>query len=263
LLGEEDLELWSSKYDLEGKVAIVTGAARGMGEAAARALAANGATVIVNDIDIQGAKRVAQEIVGQNQQALAIQADVSDYQQVTEMVDTVLQKYGRIDILVNNAGVLRRRRSIEEIDGEEWDLVMKVNVKGVFNCSKAVLRAMKQQRRGKIVNISSSAGRSTSELGGAHYTASKAAVLGLSRHLAREAAPYNINVNAICPGLIDTPMVRETTSQEELEAFRKTIPMGRLGTPEEEADLVLFLASDASSYINGATIDLTGASLLI
>ena len=133
----------------------------------------------------------------------------------------------------------------------------------VFNCSKAVLPYMKAQRSGKIVNISSSAGRSTSELGGPHYTASKAAVLGLSRHLAREAAPYNINVNAVCPGLIDTPMIRETTAPGELEKFIEAIPMGRLGKPEEEAALVLFLASEASSYINGATIDITGASLLI
>jgi len=255
--------LCSSKYNLEGKVAIVTGAARGMGEASSKTLAAHGATVVVNDIDIKGAERVAEEIRGKGHKAIAFVTDVSDYKSVVEMVDTVLEEFGRIDILVNNAGVLRRRSSVEDISDEEWDLVMNVNVKGVFNCSKAVLGTMKKQRNGKIVNISSSAGRSTSELGGAHYTTSKAAVLGLSRHLARELAPYNINVNSICPGLINTPMVRETTTPEELEAFRKEIPMGRLGTPEEEADLVLFLASEASSYVNGATIDLTGASLLI
>jgi len=252
-----------SKYDLEGRVAIVTGAARGMGEAVAKALAANGAIVVVNDININEAKRVSQEIIDRNQQAIAFQADVSNYKQVAEMVDVILQKYGRIDILVNNAGILRRRGSIEEIDDKEWDLVMNVNAKGVFNCSKAVIKIMKKQRSGKIVNISSSAGRSTSELGGAHYTASKAAVLGLTRHLAREVAPFGINVNAVCPGLIDTPMVRENTSPDEMVAQIKAIPMGRLGTPEEVADLVLFLVSDASSYINGATIDIGGASLLI
>jgi len=248
---------------LEGKVAIVTGAARGMGEAVAKILATSGALVMVNDINIKQANKVAQEIADRNQQALAIQADVSDERQVAEMVDIVLQKYGRIDILVNNAGILRRRRSIEEIDGEEWDLVMKINVRGVFICSKAVFKIMKQQKSGKIVNISSSAGRSTSELGGVHYTASKAAVLGFSRHLAREAASFNINVNAVCPGIIDTPMVRDSTSPEEMEEARKAIPMGRLGTPEEVAKLVLFLVSEASSYINGATIDINGASLLI
>ncbi len=257
------VKLSLSKYDLKGKVAIVTGAARGMGEAVAKALAANGAIVLVNDINLEKAKNVAREIVDKNQSAVAVQADVSDHKQVEEMVETALRNYGKIDILVNNAGILRRRRSIEEVDSEEWDLVMKINVKGVFNCSKAVIKTMKKQRSGKIVNFSSSAGRSTSELGGPHYTASKAAVLGLTRHLAREAAPFNINVNAVCPGLVNTPMVRSSTTPEEIEAQIRGIPMGRLGTPEEVADLVLFLVSEASSYINGATIDIGGASLLI
>ncbi len=255
--------LYDLKYDLTGKVAIVTGAGCGMGEATSKLLAAHGAIIIVNDIDAKRAERVATEITHLNGTAMAITADVSDYSQVTRLVETVFQTYGRIDILVNNAGVLRRRMSVEEIPDEEWDLVMRVNVKGVFNCSKAVMKIMKQQRDGKIVNISSSAGRSTSELGGAHYTASKAAVLGLSRHLARELAPFNVNVNAICPGLINTEMIRESTTPEELESERKAIPMGRFGTPEEEADLVLFLVSGASTYINGATIDFNGASLLI
>ncbi|MGQ9781350.1 MAG: SDR family NAD(P)-dependent oxidoreductase [Nitrososphaeria archaeon] len=254
-----------SEDELKGKVAIVTGAARGMGKAIAKRLAEAGATVILNDVkyNSEQLKLLGKEIEIGGGNAFVFEADVSDYQQVSQMVNTVLQRYGQIGILVNNAGILRRRASIEEIDEKEWDLVMAVNVKGVFNCSKAVLEIMKKRRYGKIVNISSSAGRSTSELGGAHYTASKAAVLGLSRHLARESAPYGINVNAICPGLIDTPMVRETTTSEELEKWRKVIPMGRLGTPEEVADLVLFLVSEKSSYINGATIDIGGASLLI
>ncbi|MFQ6125954.1 MAG: SDR family NAD(P)-dependent oxidoreductase [Candidatus Heimdallarchaeota archaeon] len=255
--------MFDPKYDLTGKVAIVTGAGRGMGEATSKLLASHGALVIVNDIDSKRAERVATEITHQNGKAVAMPADVADHTQVTKMMETVFKTYGRIDILVNNAGILRRRASIEEISPEEWDLVMCVNVKGVFNCSKTVLKIMKQQQSGKIVNISSSAGRSTSELGGAHYTASKAAVLGLSRHLARELAPFNINVNAICPGLIETEMIWESTSPDELEAERKAIPMGRFGTPEEEADLVLFLVSQASNYINGATIDFNGASLLI
>lgn len=252
------------KYNFKGRVAIVTGAARGIGEAVAKTLAANGAIVVLNDVaHIEQIEQLRQEIINQNGRAMVFQADVSYYEQVSQMIDTVLRKYVRIDILVNNAGILRRCTSIEEIDDKEWDLVMAVNVKGGFNCSKAVIKTMKNQRYGKIVNISSSAGRSISELGGAHYTASKAAVLGFTRHLAREVAPFNINVNAVCPGLIDTPMVRSSTSPEEIEAQIKAIPMGRLGTPEEVADLVLFLVSDASSYINGATIDIGGASLLI
>ena len=251
------------EYDLDGKVAIVTGAGRGMGEATAKKLAAHGVIVVVNDLDDKMMERVVKAIEKSNGQAIGYKADVGDYSQVEMMVEKIISQHRRIDILVNNAGILRRSRFLEEIDDEEWDLVMRVNVKGVFNCSKAIMKYMKRQRSGKIVNISSSAGRSTSELGGAHYTASKAAVLGLTRHLAREAAPYNINVNSISPGLIDTPMVHEMTSKEELDTWKKAIPMGRLGKPDEEADLVLFLVSDASSYINGANIDLTGASLLI
>jgi len=253
----------SSNYNLKGKVAIITGGGRGMGEKIAKKLAVYGVTVIVNDIDANMIERVLEETKKLKGEVVGYRTDVGDYSQVEMMVNEIFSKYGRINILVNNAGILRRRKSIEEIEDEEWDLVMRVNAKGVFNCSKAVFRYMKKQRSGKIINMSSSAGRSTSELGGAHYTASKAAVLGLTRHLAREAAPYNINVNSICPGLIDTLMVRETTSEEELERYRGVIPMGRLGKPEEVADLVLFLASDASSYINGATIDINGASLLI
>ncbi|MCW4042503.1 MAG: SDR family oxidoreductase [Candidatus Bathyarchaeota archaeon] len=248
------------KYDLEGKIAIVTGAANGMGEATAKKLAAHGATIIANDVN--SIERVAQEIEISKGKIIDHKADVSDYSQVEKMVEKTVSNFGRVDILVNNAGILRRN-SIEHIDDAEWDLIMNVNVKGVFNCCKAVLPYMKMQRYGKIVNVSSSAGRSISELGGAHYTASKAAVLGFTRHLAKEAAPFNINVNSICPGLIDTPMIRETTSEEEIKKWIKSIPMKRLGRTNEEAELVLFLVSEASSYINGATIDLNGASLLI
>ncbi len=248
------------KYDLEGKIAIVTGAANGMGEATAKKLAAYGATIIANDVN--SIDRLVEEVNTSKGKIIGHRADVSDYLQVEEMVEKAVSNFGKVDILVNNAGILRRN-SIENIDNAEWDLVMNVNVKGVFNCCKAVLPYMKMQKHGKIVNVSSSAGRSTSELGGAHYTASKAAVLGFTRHLAREAAPYNINVNSICPGLIDTPMVRKTVSKEEMKKWINSIPMNRLGSADEEAELVLFLVSEASTYINGATIDLNGASLLI
>jgi NAD(P)-dependent dehydrogenase (short-subunit alcohol dehydrogenase family) len=248
------------KYDLEGKIAIVTGAANGMGEATAKKLSAHGATIIANDVN--SIERIADNTNRTKGRIISHRADVSDYSQVEKMIKKTVSNFGKVDILVNNAGILRRN-SIENIDDAEWDLIMDVNVKGVFNCCKAVLPYMKMQKQGKIVNVSSSAGRSASELGGAHYTASKAAVLGFTRHLAREAAPYNINVNSICPGLIDTPMVRETTSEEEIKKWIESIPMRRLGSANEEAELVLFLVSEASSYINGATIDLNGASLLL
>ena len=141
--------------------------------------------------------------------------------------------------------------------------MMAVNVTGVFLCTKAVLPIMKKQRSGKIVNLSSTAGRSTSTFGGAHYTTSKAAVLGLTRHTAREAAPYNINVNAIAPGSMDTEMVREKADLDHLAKEAKNIPLGRLGTAQDAANLVVFLCSEESSYISGATIDINGADLLI
>lgn len=249
---------------VKNRIAIVTGAARGMGESTSKKLACNGAFVYVTDIDVGGITRVVNEIVDEfGDRARAVRLDVTDNVEVERFVEEVIAEHGKIDILVNNAGILRRRSKLEDIPDDEWDLVMDINVKGVFNCTKAVLPKMKEQRYGKIVNLSSTAGRSTSELGGAHYTTSKAAVLGLTRHTAREAAPYNINVNTICPSLIDTPMVKETTEPDELERFIKDIPMGRMGTPEEAANLILFLVSDASLFVNGATIDFTGASLII
>ncbi len=172
------------RYGLQGKIAIVTGAASGMGEATAKRLSEYGATVLVNDVN--STERIVEEINRSSGKAIGYEANVADYRQVETMVKDTVSTHGRIDILVNNAGILRRRKSIEDIEDAEWDLVMKINVKGVFNCCKAVLGYMKKQRSGKIVNVSSSAGRSTSELGGAHYTASKAAVLGLTRHLAKE-----------------------------------------------------------------------------
>ena len=250
--------------NVKNRVAIITGAAQGIGKAISKKLVSYGAYIYMIDINVEGINRAVQDTINEfGDRAIAVCLDVTNFINVSKFVEKVIEEHGKIDILVNNAGVLRRCSSLEYISDKEWDLVMDVNVKGVFNCTKAVLPKMKKQRYGKIVNISSTAGRTTSELGGAHYTASKAAVLGLTRHTAREAAPYNINVNTICPSLIDTPMVRETTKPEELERFIKEIPMGRIGTPEEIANLILFLVSDASSFVNGATIDITGASLLI
>jgi NAD(P)-dependent dehydrogenase (short-subunit alcohol dehydrogenase family) len=194
--------------------------------------------------------------------ALPLQADVSDLSQVSRMVAKILKVYGTIDILVNNAGILFPT-SFEEMTEREWDKVIAVNLKGAFNCCKAVIAVMKKKRYGKIVNISSSAGKSTSTFGGAHYTASKAGLLGLTRHLAREVGRYGINVNAVCPGSIDTPMIRSKFTDEQIRSATEKIPMGRLGTPEEVAYLVLFLASDASSYITGASIDINAGELMV
>ena len=230
--------------------------------AIALAFAREGAQVVVNDIDEEKLKGIAERIAKDGGEILSFKADVSSASEVEAMVKAVIDRFKTIDILVNNAGILRSTR-VEEIPEEEWELVMDVNLKGVFLCSKAVLPIMKEKKYGRIVNISSSAGRSASELGGAHYTASKAGVLGFTRHLAREMAPYGITANAVCPGLIVSSMIEKKEVADRLEYFRKQIPLGRLGKPEEEADLVLFLASDEASYITGATVDINGGSLMM
>jgi len=245
------------------KVAIVTGGGRGMGRAAALTLARGGAAVTVNDLRTDLAQAVSAEIKEAGGESMMFVADVSAEAQVRAMVDATVERFGTVDILVNNAGILQSTTPLETIAVEEWDSILNVNVKGVFLCTKAVLPIMKEKRSGKIVNISSSAGRSTSTFGGAHYTASKAAVLGLSRHTAREAAPYNINVNAIAPGSMDTEMVRDLATPEHIEKERQSIPLGRLGTAQDEANLVAFLCSGESSYITGATIDINGGDLIL
>jgi 3-oxoacyl-[acyl-carrier protein] reductase len=247
----------------EGKVAIVTGAGRGMGKATALTLARDGAAVVVNDLNKELAQAVTQEIKALGAQAMAYVADVSKESEVQAMVEATVEEFGSVDILVNNAGILRSTTPVEDIPLPEWELMMDVNVTGVFLCTKAVLPLMKAQRSGKIVNVSSSAGRSTSTFGGAHYTTSKAAVLGLSRHTAREAAPYNVNVNAVAPGSMDTEMVRELATPEHIAQEEQNIPLRRLGTAQDEANLVAFLCSEESSYITGATIDINGGDLII
>lgn len=241
---------------LAGRAAIVTGAAQGMGAAIARRLAEHGAHVVIADTNLQGAEAVAREIKG-----FSVQLDVTDEQAVDAMVRQTIERYGTVDVLVNNAGILHPAR-IDHITKAEWDLVLDVNLNGTFLCTKAVLPAMKKQRFGRIVNMSSSAGRSVSTLGGAHYTAAKAAVLGFTRAVAKEVAPHGITVNAVCPGLIDTAMVRATTPPERIAGYEKSFPIPRLGTPKEVADLVLFLATDAA-YITGASIDINGGDLMM
>lgn len=247
---------------LAGKVALVTGAGSGMGAAAAAALAAHGARVVAADLDEAAAETTVQRIGAAGGEAVAIGGNVARPADVQRMVAAAEDRFGPVDILACIAGVLRTS-AVEQIGEDEWDLVLDVNLKGVFLCSQAVIPAMKARRSGKIVILASLAGRATSTLGGAHYTASKAGVLGLSRHLARELAPYTINVNAINPGIIDTPMVQANTPPERMERVLASIPFGRLGTPEEVADLIVFLSSNASSYITGAAVDIHGGELII
>ena len=247
---------------IKGKVAIVTGAAQGMGKSVAELFAREGAKVVVNDISEQKAKEVVEKIKSGGGESLAIKADVTNSKEISRMVEETVARFGTIHILINNAGILRPSKT-EEISEEEWDLVIDVNLKGTFLCSKAVLPIMKKNRYGRIVNFSSSAGRSVSTLGGVHYTAAKAGILGFTRQLAKEVASFGINVNSVCPGLIDTEMVRSNCSPEKLKDYGHSFPISRLGKSKEVADLVLFLVSDWSSYITGASLDINGGDLML
>ena len=248
--------------NLAGRVAVVTGAGQGIGAASARKLAAAGAHVVVTDVREDQAGRVVDEIKAAGNSAEASGLDVTAAKEVAACMDGIAKRHGRIDVLVNNAGLLRTS-AVGDIGEAEWDAVLAVNLKGVFLCSQAVSRHMRGSRRGSIVNIASLAGKATSTLGGAQYTAAKAGVLGLSRHLARELAPFTINVNAVCPGIVDTPMVDANMDAARRQAVLNSIPFGRFADPAEIGDLVLFLASDAARYITGAAIDIHGGELII
>jgi len=245
---------------LDGKVAIVTGAGRGIGRAIALVLAREGADLVVNDVDSRSAEATANEIRAMGRHALSMVADVSDREEVIEIVEAAVKAFGKIDILVNNAGIFSST-PLEDITEESWDKIMKVNLKSVFLCSQAVMKFMKRQRSGKIVNIASLAGKVGGMVAGADYAASKAGVICLTKSLAKQLAPYGINVNAVAPAWIETDMMKDWP-RETKEAVLRQIPLGRFGKPEEVAETVVFLVSDGAGFITGATIDINGGILM-
>jgi len=249
--------------DLTGKVALVTGGGAGIGRAIALDLARAGADVAVLDLVAAAAQAVAGEVRALGRKAVAVVASVSDGAQVTAAVDATVEALGGLDIVVNNAGFARACTSVLDLPESQWDAVLGVNLKGPFLVSKAAVpHLLKRGPGGRIINISSLAGRSTSVLMGADYTASKAGLLGLTRHFARELAPKGITVNAVCPGATETEFIK-STPVENREAAVRAIPMGRMGTPDDIADVVLFLASDRSRYMTGTALDVNGGMLMI
>ena len=245
--------------DFAGRVAIVTGAARGLGRAAAQRLLERGASLAVNVRDATRAEQAARELGGR---VLAAPGDVAAAGVPDEIVKRTLDRFGRVDILINNAALPLTTR-FEQITESEWRRALEVNLTAPFLMMQAALPAMKEQKYGRIVNISSTAGRMVSTLGGAHYTTSKTGLLGLTRAAAKELGRYGITVNAVCPGLIDTELTRESAAPELLEQLAKGYPVPRLGAPLEVADLICFAASERAGYISGASLDINGGDLMM
>jgi len=240
---------------LVGKVALVTGAAQGIGKAVALLLARNGADMVVSDINLEKAEETAKEVQTLGRKALTIKVDVAKLGDVEKMVEGILAQFGKVDILVNNAGIARDKLILRMTE-EDWDAVLNINLKGTFNCTKAVVRHMSKQKSGKIVNIASVVGE-MGNAGQGNYAASKAGVIGFTKTIAREFAQRGINVNAIAPGYIETPMT-DALPEKAKEELKRLIPMDRLGRPEDVAEAVLFLVSEASSYITGQVLNVNG-----
>jgi 3-oxoacyl-[acyl-carrier protein] reductase len=242
--------------DLSERVAIVTGGGRGIGREIALKLAEVGATVVINDVgDSTPAEGVAEEIRKMGRESLVILADVNQSAEVTGLVDKAVEKYGKVDILVNNAGITRDQL-IMRMSDEDWDKVLGINLKGVFLCSKTVLRPMMRQRWGRIISISSIVGL-IGNPGQANYASAKAGIIGLTRTIAKEVASRGITANAIAPGFIDTAMTQQLPEERRQELMAQ-IPLGSLGTPRDVAEVVAFLASEEARYITGQVITVDG-----
>ena len=240
---------------LSGKIALVTGAAQGIGRDIALALATDGADVAICDVNLEAAQKTAGDIEAKGRKSLALKANVAASADVTAMIDQVVEKFEKIDILVNNAGITRDGLILRMKD-EDWDLVLDINLKGAFLCAKAALRHMSKQRGGTIINIASIVG-AMGNAGQANYVASKAGLIGLTKTIAREYANRGITANAVAPGFIDTAMTKALSDNVRQE-LAKQIPLGKLGTPEDVANAVRFLASPWASYISGQVIHVNG-----
>jgi NAD(P)-dependent dehydrogenase (short-subunit alcohol dehydrogenase family) len=251
------------RQGLREKVAVVTGAGQGLGEAIARRLAAEGAAVAVVDVEGGLADGVARELEAAGSRAVAVRADVTDRASVRAMVEEVGRRIGEPDILVNNAGGFPKLRTLLEIEEEEWDAIIALNLKSAYLCSRAVLPGMIARRRGRIVSLSSPAARSLTNFSATHYAAAKAGILGFTRHLAYEVGQYGITVNAIAPGTTLTGRVRRARTPEDQARIASLIPLGRLGLPEDTAGAAAFLASDDAAYITGITLDVNGGKVMM
>ena len=244
----------------EEKVVLVTGGARGIGAAICRAFAREGAYVVVADIDLKVAQKTAASLDHQKNQHLPVRVDLAHKSQILKMVEIVIKEFSMIHILVNNAGICPLT-GFEDISEAEWDQVLNINLKSAFLCCQNVLPYMKPTHRGRIINISSAAGKMGGVLVGAHYAASKAGLLALTWCLARAYAQYGITANAVAPATVETDMTR-AWGQAKLKQLRKRFPLGRIGKPDDVASAVLFLASDEADFITGEVLDVNGGFLM-
>jgi NAD(P)-dependent dehydrogenase (short-subunit alcohol dehydrogenase family) len=251
-------------FDFTGKVALVTGGSSGIGRATAEFFGRCGASVAVSYLKNQAGADAAVAAISSNGggRAIAVQADVIDTAEIRDMVREVEGRLGAVDILVNNAGSLVERLKTMELTEERWDEVMDLNAKSAFFCAQQVIPKMLEKGSGVIVNVTSIAGRNGGAPGSIHYSSAKAALLTMTKGLAKEFASQGIRVNAVSPGVIDTPYHETFTTAETMQNLRNTIPMGREGRPEEVAGVIAFLASDAASYLCGETIEINGGLLM-
>ena len=244
---------------LTGKVAIITGAGRGIGHATSLKFGSEGAIVIPCDINADQAQQTAKDVADLGAEAMGFQVDVRDTVSISRMVDAVVKKYGRIDCLVNNAGIVQDA-TLKNMTEEQFDNVIEINLKGVYNCTKAVVDTMLRQQSGVILNSSSIVGL-YGNFGQTNYAASKFGVIGMVKTWARELGRKGIRSNAVCPGFVSTPILAEIPDKV-LKALEERVPLGRLARPEEIASTFAFLASDEASYINGAVIEVSGGLTL-
>lgn len=240
---------------LKGRVAIVTGAGRGIGKATALRLAREGIKVVAGDIDENAVMELQKEAEQEGLEILGSKMDVSSSEDVERVVSKTIERFGGIDILVNNAGICEEVE-VENMTEKQWDRLMSINLKGTFLCSRAVIPYMKQKNYGKIVNLSSISAETGGVLSGAHYAASKAGIKAFTKKLSRELGPYNINVNSVAPGRILTEMIKP--AGERNKKVEQELPLQRLGEPEEVAEVILFLVSKASDYLTGQCIHVNG-----
>ncbi|MCJ7640535.1 MAG: SDR family oxidoreductase [Desulfobacterales bacterium] len=255
----------ATEKKLIGSRAIVTGAAQGFGESIVRALAHEGASVAIADLNLQGAKQVASEVEASGGSALAIKVDVTQPQEVAKMVEEVLNRWNTIDILVNNAGGWYKSSSIVEFTDDQWDQIITLNLKSVFLCSRAVAKHMMERRKGRIINIASRGGVHPSSTGIANiaYVTAKGGVITFTKHLATELAPYGVTVNSIAPGTALTPRVKKVRDAESLRRIAERNPMGHLIEPQDVAEAALFLASEGSRYITGINLNVNAGLVMI